>query len=396
MLLLFLFSSGLSLGQPKELTLNDAINIAIRNNKQLHAFNLKVKEQKALKPTAFSVEKTKIFYEYDENNIAANDHSLNIIGIEQDFSFPTVYSAQNKINKQSISIAQTQLINQRQELIKKVSQTYYHLQYLLNKQSIFIEMDSLHRKFVKNANNSYKHGDYSQLNLMNAQAKQQKVSLTLNSIKHDLNITHQQLQTLIQHDSSYVITVIKPQLIQIKEVDISNNSGIMLMQQQTEYQNRLLKLERNKLAPDITLNYFIGTNSYSNAENYNGFLVELGIPLFFGEQKARIKANKIALNVSREMQDNYFLEVKAEYSRLKSELAKHKEAIDYYESIGNDLSSRIITSARKSYNLGEIDFCTFAMNIENALNITVSYLENIAEYNKIALEINLQPLISEN
>ncbi len=386
--LLLLFSTGLTFGQSKELSLDDAVSIAVRNNKQLQAYTLKVEEQKALKATAFSIDKTNIFWEYDENNIAANDHPLNIYGIEQSFSFPTVYSAQNKVNKQRITIAETQLIKQKQILIKNVSQAYYHLLYLLNKKSIYSEIDSLYKNFVKNTNISYEHGSYSQLDLMNAQAKQQKTALILSGIKHDLNVAYQQLQIYMQYDSSYVVPTAKPELIPVSEIDISNNTGILLMQQQSEYQNRLLKLERNKLAPDINLTYFLGTNSYPDAANYNGFHVGLGIPLFFGEQKAKIKANKIAIDISRNLQDNYRMEVLTEYGRLKSELAKYKEAIDYYESLGNDLSSKIINSARKSYELGEIDFFNFAMSIENALTLTVNYYSNIAEYNKIALEIN--------
>ncbi len=387
-IILFMTSSLFSFGQNKELSLVEAINIAISNNKELHAYTLKVEEQKALKPTTFTIDKTTVFYEYDENNIAANNHPLNIFGIEQDFSFPTVYSAQNRINKQNISIAETQLLKQTQRLVKNVSQAYYQVNSLQNKQKTYSEIDSLYKKFVKNITISYEHGSHSQLDLMNAKAKQQKISMTLNGIKHDLNVAYQQLQTFMQYDSTYVVPITKPNLIEIYDIDINTNSGIQLMKQQTNYQDKLLKLERNKLAPDITLNYFIGSNNYPNSANYNGFLVGLDIPLFFGEQKARIKATKIALNISRELHDNYILKVQAEYNKLKSEIKKHKEAIDYYNSFGNDLSGQIINSAKKSYKLGEIDFFNFAMSIENALNLIVNHLDNISKYNQIALEIN--------
>ncbi len=135
-IILFMTSSLFSYGQDKVLSLDDAINIAIRNNKILNAYTLKVEEQKALKPTAFTIEKTDIFYEYDENNIAANNHPLNIFGIEQNFSFPTVYSAQNRVNKQNINIAETQLRKQTQILIKNVSQAYYQINTFQNKQKI--------------------------------------------------------------------------------------------------------------------------------------------------------------------------------------------------------------------------------------------------------------------
>ncbi len=387
-ILLFLMSSVAGFSQSKELTLNEAVDIAIKNNKELTAYTLMVEEQKALKPTAFSIDKTSVYYEYDENNIAENGHPLGVLGVEQRFSFPTVYSAQNKVNKQNISLSEVMLEKQKQKLVRNVSQAYYNVQLLQNKHKIFAEIDSLYKDFVKNIDKSYQQGAYSQLDLMNAQAKQQKILITLNGIKHDLDVAYKQLHSFLQYDSTFVVPSTKPELVQVKSISVNSIPGILMADQRMEYSNTMLKLERNKLAPDINLSYFIGSNHYENARNYNGFNVGLGIPLFFGEQKARIKASKIAVDVSRNLRDNLLIRAQSEYVRLTSQLKKYKEAIDYYESTGNKLSAKILESAKKSYELGEIDFFTFAMSIENALNLTVDYYNNIGEYNKIALQIN--------
>jgi cobalt-zinc-cadmium resistance protein CzcA len=38
--------------------------------------------------------------------------------------------------------------------------------------------------------------------------------------------------------------------------------------------------------------------------------------------------------------------------------------------------------------MGEIDFFRFVMSIENALELKINYLENVAKFNQVALEIN--------
>ncbi len=58
-------------------------------------------------------------------------------------------------------------------------------------------------------------------------------------------------------------------------------------------QGEELKAEKNMLLPDITLGYFNGTNNYAGAQHYQGFEVGLGIPLFFGEQRAKVNAKKL-------------------------------------------------------------------------------------------------------
>ena len=388
MIFLLLLPSAFSYSQGKELSLDEAIGISLKNNKKINAYRLFVEKQKALKPTSFSVDKTNVFYEYDQNNIAENGHPLNVIGVEQSFSFPSVYSAQSKVNKQNITIAEAVLKRQKQMLIKNVSQAYYQIEVLENKKEILQEIDSLYEVFVKNIEISYKQGAVSSLDLMNARAKQQKIRLTLNGIKHDLELSYGQLKALMQTDSAYAVPVKTPALVEVKPFLAENNPGTMLLSQHELKRELELKLEKNKLAPDINLGYFIGSNGYEGAKNYNGVNVGIGIPLFFGEQKARIKAGKIAVETSRDLKDNYVIRLRYEHEKLLSKLKKYKEAIDYYESSGNSLSSKIISSARKSYELGNIDFFNFALSIENALNLKMDYFDNIAEYNKIALEIN--------
>lgn len=386
--LLLGFSSLMSLGQTKELNLDDVVQLAIENNKELKAYALKVDGSEALKRTAFSVDKTLVYYEYDQNNIADNGHALNVFGVEQNFSFPTVYTSQKLANTKSVSIAEIELLQRQIMLIKEVSQSYYEIQYLKNKQKVYLKIDSLYESFTRGSEISYEQGAISHLELLNAQAKQHKLNITLNEIKYNLEIAKQQLIALMQYDSAFVLPMEKLKTIPVFVSEIDSSTGMMKMRAQNEYQDAMLKLERNKLLPDISLGYFLGSNKYPNAENYHGVQLGLGIPLFFGEQKARINANKIAIDINKNLQYNYFSTINAKQAELNSELLKYKQSLNYYNNIGKQLSREIIHSSNRSYSMGEIDFFQYALSIENALTITIDYLENLANYNKTALEIN--------
>jgi len=385
---IFVLSASTSFGQTKELSLEDAIQTAILNNKEINAYALKVEETEALKHTAFSVDKTLIYYEFDQNNIAENDHPLNVFGIEQVFNFPTVYMAQSEMNKKNISIAETELVRKKLLLTKNVSQAYYEIQHLLNKQKIYQKIDSTYRNFFPGIEFRYQQGDISHLDLLNAKAKKEQLNITVNQLKHNLEIAYQKLHALLQYDSAFVVPLQDITLIPIKENNIESSSGVEMMKMQTEYQNARLKLERNRLMPDLLLGYFVGANQYAGSQNYQGFQFGLGVPLFFGEQKARIKANKIAINIKENMQIHYLVTIKAKQTELKSELMKYQESLDFYNTTGRQLSEEIIRSSQKSYQMGEIDFFQFAMSIENALALTLDYLDYVSKYNQVALEIN--------
>jgi cobalt-zinc-cadmium resistance protein CzcA len=386
--ILLLISTGFAFSQQKGLSLDDAINIALKNNNEFKAYTLKVEEQNALKPTAFNIDKTGIYYEYDQNNIAENNHPLNVFGIEQSFEFPSVYAANKKMLKQNVIISEIALEKKKQRLIKDVSLAYYHVQLFRNKLKIYKAMDSLYRTFMEKVNISYKEGAVSTLEVMNAQVKQQAISMTLSNIKHDLDIAYEKLQYFLQTDSAFTVPATTPEPVTIIDTSFNNNVGLKLLDRQTEYQKLYVKLQKNKLAPNIFAGYFIGSNKYPNAKNYNGFNVGLTVPLFFNDQKAKIKAGKIGINISEALKENYAMRLKSEHQRLLSELKKYKEAVDYYNKTGKKLSEQVIRSAKKSFELGEIDFFRFTMSVENALSIQANYLDNLADYNRIALQIN--------
>lgn len=117
-------------------------------------------------------------------------------------------------------------------------------------------------------------------------------------------------------------------------------------------------------------------------------MVGLAVPLFFGGQKAKINANKIAIDIKENLKTNYVKSTNAKYAELMFELKKYNESLDMYNDTGEELSREIVRSSQKSYQVGEIDFFQFILSIENGLNLTIDYLDKLAKYNQVALEIN--------
>jgi cobalt-zinc-cadmium resistance protein CzcA len=224
--------------------------------------------------------------------------------------------------------------------------------------------------------------------MLNAKAKQQQITNAVNQIRYDIEIAYQQLASKVQSDSAFTVKFQELALIPVKDVAIETEPGFEIFKMQSAYQDALLQVERNRLLPDLSLSYFNGTNQYSGAKRYQGFQFGLGLPLFFGEQRAKIKASQIALSINSEMQSQYLSSLLSRKAELRSELLKYKETIDFYQTSGKDLSNQIITSSQKSYEMGEIDFYRFVLSIENALEMNVNYYDNVAKYNQVALEIN--------
>ena len=148
----------------------------------------------------------------------------------------------------------------------------------------------------------------------------------------------------------------------------------------------LLKIEKNKMLPDFSVNYFTGTNNYENSRYYNGFQVGMAVPLFFGSQKSKIKSSKISLNVQQLLTEYEIISLKNKITEYKREELKLREGIEYYNTSGKLLYDEILRTAIKSFQSGEIDLFKFTNSYENAVQIKLNYLDNVLQYNTNILE----------
>lgn len=385
--LLVLIPSFGAFAQNKELKLDDAIHIALQNNKEIKAYTLKANEQKALIPSAIAIDKATLTFGTDQNNMAENNHPLKVWGITQSYSFPTLYSAELKAKRIEFNLAENELKIQTENLIKQVSLNYIELQVLNEKLRIYEIFDSLYLKILQGATTRNSKGDMSNLDLLSIKAKQQQIKHQLNELKYHIDNTYSKLKTFMAYDSAFAVS---------QEVMVLNNANrnidsipfILWLRSKESLVDANIEIEKKKLLPDISVNYFLGTNFYENAKYYHGFEAGISVPIFFNAQKSKIKASKIAMDATK-----YFSEYEIDLLRIKQKellnsQMKLKELLNYYTNNGSSLYDEIIRTARLSFENGEIDFFKFANSTEMALQIKLDYLSNLIHYNSVTLELN--------
>lgn len=374
-----------SFGQTNKLNLDRIVEIAIANNKEIDAYTLKVSESTTLKSTAFSPDKTVVTYGYDQNNIAPNGYPLKVWGIAQDISFPSLYTAEMRTRKIDVLRAELSLESKIQDLKKEVSLCYYTIQNLQAKQALYISIDSLYSDLLKNAESKYNKGDYSQLDFLNIKARRQQVKLDLDGTGYNIQTQIQRLRMLMNYQEDFEVGG-EIEIIFPEEKDIELYPGVRLLKLQNQYSEAALRIEKNKMLPDLSINYFTGTNDYEGSKYYNGFQVGMAVPIFFGSQKARIKSSKISLNAQQMLTDYEIISLKNRIEGYKKEQKQLEERIDYYNTSGKILYDELLRTALISYQKGEIDLFKFTNSFENAVKIRLDYLDNVLQFNTNILE----------
>jgi cobalt-zinc-cadmium resistance protein CzcA len=381
-----LFTPVLS-AQESSLSLDGLMKIALENNAGLKAESLKVNRSDAMISSAFSFDKTRIYYEYDQNNLAINGEPLNVFGVQQDFLFPTVYFSKKKVNKAGYNLESSAYEIQKKILKKEVTSRFYDYQYAKDKEFIYKQIDSLFRNFASIAERRFELGETNYLEKITSQSRQKQIQIKLEEAEQDVVLAYGNLIKMVQVEDSISIAMAAQKKVKLSPTGLENSIELKYYSNRVNLFDNQRKYEKQLLLPDLSLSYFQGSNSDLN-QNLYGYYLGLKIPLLFFGQSSKIKASSIAREIAVEESREYEVQLNIEYMALNAQLIKQEKALKYYEDEGTALSDEILKTATLSFKNGEINYFQYILSLENAYEIKLDYLNSLNEYNQSVIAIN--------
>jgi cobalt-zinc-cadmium resistance protein CzcA len=385
-ILIFLLGfSGIAQESPK--TLEDLQQMALENNAGLKAASLQKEEANALIGSAFSFDKTTVFYEFNENDLGPNNEPLEVFGVQQGFLFPTVYFAEKNVNKRQFEMQSSQYELQKRKTEGMVAAAYYQFQFEKNRERVYKRLDSLYQNFAHAAQRRFELGETNYLEKITARAKQRQLETDYRQSREDVQIARERLKATVQSKDSLVIPEKPLEKLQFSLSSMEAHPAIDYYQNRTDFFEAKRSLEKQHLLPDISLSYSLGSNS-GLSQNLYAYQIGLKIPLLFSGNASKIKASKIAADVSQQQAEDYKIHLNSRKAQLLNEISKYEEALSYYEIEGKSLSEEILKTANVGFKNGEIDFFQFIQSLENAYEIELQYLENLNNYNQAVIALN--------
>ncbi|MGB5237438.1 MAG: CusA/CzcA family heavy metal efflux RND transporter [Flavobacteriaceae bacterium] len=367
--------------------LQDLMNLALENNSELRSASLKLQSSDAREGTAFDFGRTEFYFGYDENNIAVNGDPINVFGLKQEFLFPTVYGIRHRVQKTQSELEQNYYNIKKKELLQNLYSAYNSFQITREKVSIHTRLDSLYREFARAANRRFELGETNYLEKITALSKQKQIGLQLEQFITAQALALDRIVQLVQSSDSLYIS---PEPARMLEPNFSGFSNATELQ---SYRNQVLlseaehQFEKQRLLPDINLEYFQGSNEMLESNLY-GYQIGLKIPLLFNGQSSRIKAAGLAYEAAVAKSRNYEIQLETRYKYLLRNMEQNKKALSYYLEEGNSLADEILKTAEAGYKNGEIDFFQYIQSLENAYGIRLEYLDQLSRYNESVISLN--------
>ncbi len=374
----------------KVLTLDEALEGALNKNPGLEASSLTVEQKEKLEKTAFNIPKTNIYLgeeEVDPNSAAA----VRSLGISQSIEFPTAYFNRRNLYEKETDLAKANYTLDEYQLKKDVSKAYYNWGVALEKRQFYSYLDSVYNRFYEAAVLRFDTGEASSLEKLTAKGKQEQVRLQLEKAQADYSSYKNDLERWmnLKISGQTVPEEIRSGALPIYPLSDSlpeTNPLLRIQESQIELSDREIKLQRSQFLPDLNAQY--AKQQVNGTSGFYAWQVGVDIPIFFGSQRGKVQGAKVNKDIQERRYQDLQLQLNSSYNNSLIQIRQLQRQLDYYENEGLPLSEQLLKNADLLFYTGEIGYVEYLQNIDRAVEIKVSWMDTLLNYNETILELN--------
>lgn len=365
------------------LTRPAAVDSAFKNNPGIIASMKQVEKQEALKKGTFLLDRTELWIESPTATRFA-------LGVQQNFSFPTLYFNEVKLQKENIKLAEKELSINKYSLAKNIESLYLEIQFTTARIGQLQYQDSIVGKLLRATEKRYSVGEVEYLEKVLEETKYHDLNNQLQQAYKQRESLKEQLLLLtgIIADSLTLEVLTKYPAIDFPRKDtvfLQQNPLIGYYNHNRLVSQRALKVQKSSFMPNLFAGYLNQGNL--DSEILYRFRFGIAVPLWFPAYTSRIKSARIGIDIADYQYQAAINSVRVDYYKAYSEYDKSRLNLEYYESKALKHSDEIIRTSTRLYGVGEISYFNHLISLAHALEIKMRYLTALKDYNQSIINL---------
>ena len=383
----------------EKMTLQQCFELADRQNLALQSGRKAVEKAQVMQGTAWDLDKTEIAF---SQNPASSGDTDNGLTFSQSIEFPTVYTARRGQLKAETQAEKSRLNVTSQQLRLEIANVYYAMLYQTHRLQILQQQDSVIQRYCAVAGKRYKAGEARQLEFLSADRMRNDNRLEMTKVKNEAENLQTALMALLNTTTPVVPAADNLVILQSSPMNAAFNY------QQTadaQYQKDLItaldkevKCAKTGYAPSLSLAlrsqllidswdpYHINRQRFTEG-NFFGFEVTVGVPIFFGATKAKVKAAQKDREMAQMAMQQEQREKERDYQQGYRRLQNASQRMEYYSGENLVKAKDIERLSTLEYENGEISYVEYASALQEAIDMRLKQAEVINEYNEAVLAL---------
>lgn len=388
---------GVSSSSAQTLTLPQCLALASEHSLTLKQADLQVERARTLQGTAWDVDKTELSLSQDPTSGGSPDNAL---AVSQTIEFPTVYAARHGQLKAETKAEESRRNVAAQQLRADITAAYWQLVYTKERIDILAAQDSVLSRYSDLAAKRYKAGETRQLEVLTATRLLRENRMELASAESEFTTGQHSLASLIGIDAAITPadTKLTPLAYQPREFVYAATAEGEHAYNQLVVADKALKVAKNGYAPSLSVAlknqlvitgwdpYHENRSRYSGG-NFMGFEVGIGVPLFFGATKAKVKAARQDREIAELAMHQQQLTRQKDYDAALARYTAAFNRMQYYESQGSTDAAEIARLGTVEYENGEITYIEYVNALQESIDARLKRAAAISDYNQAVVAL---------
>lgn len=384
--------------QVRTVSLEEAIQDALKQNPGLQATRSETEAVRQLKRTAVEIPKLQALWMTGQYNSLNKDNNITLT---QGLPFPTVFTSQSKLGSLRIESSQYRETSTRNELIYQVKRIFQTMQFLHAREALLRRQDSLFAELVRTTTVQLATGEGTLLQKTSAETRHNEIRNQIAQNLADQLTARAQLRVLLNADDEVTIAAgdFTPLTTTLANDigQVSDNPLLAYQRSLSTVAQQEKRVEANRAMPDITVGYFNqsligfqtqpdGTDRYfSSNDRFSGFMVGLAIPVWFVPSAARVKAASARSETARLQAVSLEKQLQGEWRQAVQQFEKNNSSLNYYRNSALPNAQLLLRQSTAAFRAGEIGQADFRLNVQQGLAIQEAYLQTLLDYNQSIL-----------
>ena len=368
------------------ITLDEAIGIALRNHPRLKTATAAVDRSRAARGEAWEVAPASFSYSWGQiNGEYRHDNQLEVT---QSLGSLLTPFYKNALVSRQVATGEYYREMVKKEITAEVKRAWAYYLYAANLRSLYREQNELAARLQKAGQLRYEQGDITLLerNMTNTLAADLRTRLM--QAEEELALAGRRLAWVCYADGSLVPADTALSLFPAEtDTPVPSESHLGYFRSQAEEKQAMLRVERSRFFPELSLGYV--RQKIAPQNGLNSWMVGVSFPVLFFPQQSRVKQAKIDSYIARTEAEANIRGLNNKVDELQALLRKQSESIRYYTTGALPEADALLSSALLLFKESETDITQFVQSLTAAREIRRGYIEAVYAYNVAALELEM-------
>jgi cobalt-zinc-cadmium resistance protein CzcA len=363
------------------ISMEEAVQRAVANYPSIKAARLGIKNQQALKSTAWNLGSTQVFTGKEEVG-NGSEGVQSRIGVQQQNIEVFGIAPKLKLQQKQVNLARSALNLTSLEVAREVRVAWSNTYAARSQYLLYQRLDSIFSEFTRAAKVRYETEAISHLEYLAATNQARQITVQQEQAFRDYQAALRQLNLWLVSGTPYTVTMPEPEQLTAPLSSIADTLSrhplLDYSRQQVEVAEARQRVAKAAYLPSLSGQYV--AQEIAGQSGYYSYQIGVNFPLFPFAERGRAQSASIEREIAGQNLRRTQLELQASYGSLLEEYRKWLNSWQYYQQEALPLAVEQRNGAIIAYREGAIDYIGFLQIIRDAIQVELNSQEALGNY----------------